>query len=135
MANLALINQCSLLKELYFYNNLWTLLGFSHSKVLLAKGFGLLMQVFLSNRKVFARGSNFCWSLMVQLQSNQLGLLLLHDMSCRACCTLGQSNKDCKETSRIKCVSHGLWTPNEGINQRNLEILDDVADKICFGRT
>ena len=24
---------------------------------------------------------------------------------------------------------HGLWTPNEGINQRNL----NVADKICFG--
>ena len=59
---------------------------------------------------------------MVQLQSNQLGLLLLHDMSCRACRTLGQSNKDCKETSRIRFVSHGLRTPNEGVNQRNLKI-------------
>ena len=31
--------------------------------------------------------------------------------------------------------THGLRTPNEGINQRNLKILADVADKICFGRT
>ena len=30
---------------------------------------------------------------------------------------------------------HGLQTPNEGINQRNLKIWADVADKICFGRT
>ena len=31
---------------------------------------------------------------------------------------------------------HGLRTPNEGINQRNLKIWTDVADKIiCFGRT
>ena len=30
---------------------------------------------------------------------------------------------------------HGLRTPNEGINQRNLKIWVDVADKICFGRT
>ena len=30
---------------------------------------------------------------------------------------------------------HGLWKPNEGINQRNLRIWADVADKICFGRT
>ena len=26
---------------------------------------------------------------------------------------------------------HGLWTPNEGINQRNQKIWADVADKIC----
>ena len=32
-------------------------------------------------------------------------------------------------------VAHGLWTPNEGINQRFLKIWADVADKICFGRT
>ena len=32
-------------------------------------------------------------------------------------------------------MMHGLRTPNEGINQRNLKILADVADKICFGRT
>ena len=32
------------------------------------------------------------------------------------------------------CV-HGLQTPNEGINQRNLKIWADVADKICFGHT
>ena len=30
---------------------------------------------------------------------------------------------------------HGLWTPNEGINQRYLKNWADVADKICFGRT
>ena len=30
---------------------------------------------------------------------------------------------------------HGLRTPNEDINQRNLKIWADVADKICFGRT
>ena len=30
---------------------------------------------------------------------------------------------------------HRLWTPNEGIDQRNLKIWADVADKICFGRT
>ena len=29
----------------------------------------------------------------------------------------------------------GLRTPNEGINQRNLKIWGDVADKICFGST
>ena len=31
--------------------------------------------------------------------------------------------------------SHGLRTPNEGINQRNPKIWADVADKIWFGRT
>ena len=31
--------------------------------------------------------------------------------------------------------NHGLRTPNEDINQRNLKIWADVADKICFGRT
>ena len=30
---------------------------------------------------------------------------------------------------------YGLRTPNEGINQRNLKIWTDLADKICFGRT
>ena len=30
---------------------------------------------------------------------------------------------------------HGLRTPNEGINQRYLKNVADVADKICFGRT
>ena len=30
---------------------------------------------------------------------------------------------------------HELRTPNEGINQRNLKFLADVADKICFGDT
>ena len=32
------------------------------------------------------------------------------------------------------CI-HGLRTPNEGINQLNLKIWANVADKICFGRT
>ena len=27
---------------------------------------------------------------------------------------------------------HGHRTPNKGINQRNLKILADAADKICF---
>ena len=31
--------------------------------------------------------------------------------------------------------THGLRTPNEGINQRYLKIWADVADKICFSRT
>ena len=35
----------------------------------------------------------------------------------------------------IDVMNHGLRTPNEGINQRNLKIWADVADKICFGRT
>ena len=30
---------------------------------------------------------------------------------------------------------HGLRKPNEGINQRNLKIWADVADKIGFGCT
>ena len=30
---------------------------------------------------------------------------------------------------------HGLRTPNEGINRRNLKIWANVADKTCFGRT
>ena len=32
-------------------------------------------------------------------------------------------------------LDHGLRTPNEGINQRNLKFWADVADKIGFGRT
>ena len=30
---------------------------------------------------------------------------------------------------------HGLRTPNEGLNQRNLKIWANLADKICFGCT
>ena len=30
---------------------------------------------------------------------------------------------------------HGLRTPNEGINQRDLKNWANEADKICFGRT
>ena len=29
---------------------------------------------------------------------------------------------------------HGLRTPNEGINQRNLKFWANVVDKICFVR-
>ena len=36
---------------------------------------------------------------------------------------------------RRQHIKHGLRTPNEGINQRNLKIWADVADKKCFGRT
>ena len=32
-------------------------------------------------------------------------------------------------------LKHGLRTPNEGTNQRNLKFWADMADKICFGRT
>ena len=32
-------------------------------------------------------------------------------------------------------LTHGLRTPNEGINQSYLKNLADVADKICFGGT
>ena len=35
----------------------------------------------------------------------------------------------------IDMYYHGLRTPNEGINQSNLKIWADVADKICFDRT
>ena len=37
--------------------------------------------------------------------------------------------------AKFDCQYHGLRTPNEGINQRYLEILVDAASKICFGRT
>ena len=30
---------------------------------------------------------------------------------------------------------HGLGTPSEGINQRNLKIWADAADKVCLIRT
>ena len=32
-------------------------------------------------------------------------------------------------------LGHRLRTPNEGINQKNLKIWANVADKICLGRT
>ena len=32
-------------------------------------------------------------------------------------------------------LTHGLRTPDEGINQKYLKNWADVADKICFGRT
>jgi hypothetical protein len=32
-------------------------------------------------------------------------------------------------------INHGLRKINEGINQRNLKIWADVADKIGFGHT
>ena len=31
-------------------------------------------------------------------------------------------------------LNHGLQTPNEGINQRNLKFSTNVVDEICFGR-
>ena len=39
-----------------------------------------------------------------------------------------------KVQSKHECT-HGLQTPNEGINQRYLKNWANVADKICFGRT
>ena len=38
------------------------------------------------------------------------------------------------ETNFWHHQSHGLRTPNEGINQRNLKFWAYVADKICFHR-
>ena len=38
-------------------------------------------------------------------------------------------------TKGLNVATHGLQTPNEGINQRYLKNWADVADKICFGRT
>ena len=35
----------------------------------------------------------------------------------------------------MHAASHGLRTPNEGINQRYLKNWADVADKICCRRT
>ena len=35
----------------------------------------------------------------------------------------------------VEDQNHGIRTPNEGINQRNLKIWADVADKIYFGRS
>ena len=32
-------------------------------------------------------------------------------------------------------LTHGLRTPNEGMNQRNLKLWANVVDKICFGST
>ena len=39
-----------------------------------------------------------------------------------------------KISSHIDFCNHGLQTPNEGINQRNVKNWADVADKIFFGR-
>ena len=36
---------------------------------------------------------------------------------------------------RSNDLNHGLRTPNEGKNQRNLKIQADVADKICCRHT
>ena len=39
------------------------------------------------------------------------------------------------ELSHNHPEDHELRTPKKGINQRNLTICIDVADKICYGRT
>ena len=46
------------------------------------------------------------------------------------------SSRFCSEIFRyIHTLTHGLRTPNEGINQRYLKIWADVADKICCRHT
>ena len=35
----------------------------------------------------------------------------------------------------VHCIIHRVRTPNEGINQRFLKILANMADKIFFGTT
>ena len=37
-----------------------------------------------------------------------------------------------RKTKKLKETTHGLQTPNEGINQRNLKNWADVADKIML---
>ena len=39
------------------------------------------------------------------------------------------------QSNQVKGAFHGLWTPNEGINQRYLKNWADVADKICCRHT
>jgi hypothetical protein len=46
-----------------------------------------------------------------------------------------QSKKDAANKVKNIRYIHGLRTPNEGINQRYLKNLADVADKIRFGHT
>ena len=45
------------------------------------------------------------------------------------------SSRNVAKLHRQVPSKHGLRTPNERINQRNLKSWADVADKICFGRT
>ena len=47
----------------------------------------------------------------------------------------GNSSHYIIDFENLSGSEHGLRTPNEGINQRNLKIWADVADKICFGST
>ena len=42
-------------------------------------------------------------------------------------------SKNVLHVGLVTC-NHGLRTPNEGINQRNLKFWADGADKIRFGR-
>ena len=42
--------------------------------------------------------------------------------------------KDYRYGININGSTNGLRTPNEGINQINLKIWENVADKICFWR-
>ena len=46
-----------------------------------------------------------------------------------------QNQRDVKTLIFLHSISHGLRTPNEGMNQRYLKIWADLADKICFGHT
>ena len=78
------------------------------------------------------------WSTTLKLQKCK------HTKAYRAKQVLGSSanqctcNKNGGNKLRMRSLSrpqrHGLRTPNEGINQRNLKIWADVADKICFSR-
>ena len=48
---------------------------------------------------------------------------------------LKEMSRSSAERLPYASLAHELRTPNECINQRNLEIWADVADNICFGRT
>ena len=51
------------------------------------------------------------------------------------CRVAGWISRSPSKSQNLVRNSHGLRTPNEGINQRYLKNWAYVADKICFGRT
>ena len=95
----------------------------------------------------------FCWRRHVMMQAPTISAIFLGFPSiarcrCKACaalvpCLLGlqlgkfqlATQQSLPALSRWIGMTHGLRTPNDGKNQRNLKILADVTDKTCFGRT
>ena len=95
----------------------------------------------------------FCWRRHVMMQAPTISAIFLGFPSiarcrCKACaalvpCLLGlqlgkfqlATQQSLPALSRWIGMTHGLRTPNDGKNQRNLKILADVADKISVGHT